>query len=353
MKKLNPALKYLTLIFFVVASGTYAQNYTNSISGIITDEKSEMPLQGVNVFISGSTWGAHTDKDGNYKITSVTPGMHELVVSFLGYEVISKSVSIKGNSELKFDFKLIPKTYQLDSVSVVSEMPVEWQSRLRTFKRLFLGQNKFAEDCTIENETSLDFNEDLHGVLSAFTTRPIIIINKALGYRIYCILMSFLWDKNEQRISFLVQPKFENLKPADKDEETKWLNSRISVYEGSLNHFLLSLVNDTFLEKGYKIYFAALPIESKYTYRFEQIFRRDKLIHKGILSNEYLLKFANYLKVEFKGHSSFLKLKYDDVLIDKFGFPQEPVPFETYGDWAKCGMADMLPNYFDVQNPFK
>ncbi len=353
MKKLNLALKYFPLIMFIFISHTYAQNYVNSISGIVTDEKSELPLQGVNVFISGSTWGVHTDKDGSYIITSVTPGVHELVVSFLGYEVISKSISIKENSQLKFDFKLIPKTYQLDSVSVVSEMPVEWQSRLRTFKRLFLGQNPFAEDCTIENETALDFNEDINGVLSAFTTRPLIIINKSLGYKIYCILISFLWDNNEQRISFLVQPKFENLEPADNDEKTKWLNNRISVYEGSLNHFLLSLVNDTFLEEGYKIYFAQLPIESINTYRFEQIFRRDKLIHKGILNNEYLLRFPNYLKVEFKGYSSFLKLKYDDVLIDKFGFPQEPVPFETYGDWAKCGMADMLPNYFDEKNPFK
>jgi hypothetical protein len=113
------------------------------------------------------------------------------------------------------------------------------------------------------------------------------------------------------------------------------------------------LVNDTFLEKGYKLFFAPLPMESKYSYRFEQIFRRDKLVHKGILKDEYMLKFPNFLRVEFKGRSSFLKLKYDDVLIDKFGFPQEPVPFETYGDWSKCGMADMLPNYFDVRNPFK
>lgn len=346
MKKAQ--LKYTFLFIILLAAHSYAQNLYNSVSGSVIDEKSELPLQGVNVFISGSTWGTHTDENGKYKITSIAPGVHELVISFLGYEVITQPINIKENSQLKFDFKLVPKSYQLDSVSVVSDMPLEWQARLRTFKRLFLGQNVFAEECTIENETSINFNEDLNGVLSAYTMKPVTIINKALGYRIYCILINFLWDKNEQRISFLVQPKFENLVPADKEEETKWINNRVSVYEGSLNHFLRSLVNDTFMQDGYKIYYSALPIESKYTYRFEQIFRRDKLIYKGILKNEYTLKFPNYLKVDYKGYSSFLKLKYDDVLIDKYGIPQDPVPFETYGAWSKCGMADMLPNNFDV-----
>jgi len=353
MKRFSLTLKYFPLVVILFVSHSYAQNYSNSISGYVTDEKSGLALEGVNVFISGSTWGSHTDRSGYFNIASISPGTHELVISFLGYEVISQSVSVKINSEINFEFKLVPKAYQLDSISVVSEMPLEWQARLRTFRRLFLGQNKFAEECTIENETSIDFYEDINGVLSAYTRQPLTIINKALGYKIYCILLNFLWDKNEQRISFLVQPKFENTPATDKDEEIKWRNNRNSIYRGSLYHFLSSLANDTFLEKGYKIFFAPIPTESKYTYRFEQVFNRDKLINKGILANEFLLKFSNYLKVEFAGKTSFLKLKYDDVLINNFGIPQEPVPFETYGDWAKSGMADMLPNYFDMENPFK
>lgn len=353
MNRLRLILIYFFLLVILLVRNSFAQKYNNSISGYVIDEKSGLTLQGVNVFISGSTWGTHTDKDGFFNLTSINPGMHELIISFLGYEVISQSIILKDKSELHFDFKLVPKTYQLDSISVVSEMPVEWQTRLRTFRRLFLGQNPFADECTIENETAIDFTEDENGVLSAVSNQPLIIMNEALGYKIYCILMSFLWDKNEQRIKFLVQPKFEDLQPADEDEKSKWINNRISVFEGSLIHFLRSLIEDTFLSQGYKVYTAPFPSETKYSYRFEQIFRRDKLIHKGILANEFLLKFPNYLKVEFRGKESFFKLKYDDVLIDKFGIPQEPVPFETYGVWAKSGMADMLPNYFDEDEELK
>jgi hypothetical protein len=338
---------YLLLIFILNNSIVLSQEKGIEISGNIFDETSGKPLASVSVFISGTTWGTSTDEEGFYKIPLINPGKYELVVSILGYEVLTKIINISENSANVFNLKLKPRTYELNSIDVISDKPVEWQENLRIFKNLFLGQNDYSSDCIIENEVRLEFDKRENNILSAGINEPLIIYNHFLGYKISCILLNFVWNMDERRIRFQVKPRFEEM-PFESDDENKiWLSNREEIFKGSLTHFLQSLINKDFMNQGFKIYLSQLPIDTKNTASLEQIFSYDKLLKPGLKPDEYILRFGNYLRVALNDEISWLKLCYDEVTIDKHGNAEEPIPFETYGYWAKSGLADMLPSNFE------
>lgn len=333
------------IILFTIVSVSFTQVNNFEISGHVLDNY-EKPLSGVNIFISGTTWGTHTNNNGYYKISGVKPGKYELVISIIGYEVTTKNISITENSITNMDFKIKQKSYELNPVEVISEKPKEWQKNLETFRNLFLGSTEYADNCIIENEIKIDFKKKDEDILSASVDEPLIIDNQSLGYRIYCVLLSFIWNMSERRIRFQVKPRFEELTPSSEEEKYSWKKNREEVFEGSLIHFLRSIINNEFLNEGYTLYLSLLPTESKNTSKLEQIFSSKKLIKQGIIADEFIFRFPNYLRVVHNGNLSWLKLSYSEVTIDKYGNPEEPVPFETYGYWAKSGMADMLPyNY--------
>ncbi|HRA71284.1 MAG TPA: carboxypeptidase-like regulatory domain-containing protein, partial [Flavobacterium sp.] len=78
MKTIYKKLLFLLLFlpFSVLAQGT--------LSGTVVDSKSNQPIPGVNVVISGSTTGTQTDFDGKFKLAKLNKG-DKIVFSFIGY----------------------------------------------------------------------------------------------------------------------------------------------------------------------------------------------------------------------------------------------------------------------------
>ena len=70
---------------------TWAQS---SLSGIIYDAKTNVPLVGASVWIETLGKGAVTDMDGNFSLARVPNGKQEIRVSYLGYETVRKSVEL-------------------------------------------------------------------------------------------------------------------------------------------------------------------------------------------------------------------------------------------------------------------
>jgi hypothetical protein len=337
----------LYLLFTLLYSSVLSQEKSIDISGNVFDESSGKPIYPANVFISGTTWGSSTNEDGSFKILSIKPGKYEIVVSILGYEVLTKVINVSENSPQNYNFRLKARSYELNSIEIISDKPKEWQDNLKTFKNLFLGQNEYSSECIIDNEVKLEFDKKGNNTLCASINEPLIIYNHYLGYKIYSILLNFEWNMDEKRIQFQVKPRFEDIRPESDEDKNIWLNNRKEIFKGSLTHFLRSLINKDFKNQGFKIYLSQLPIESKNTARLEQIYSYDKLLKPGISTNEFSLRFSNFIRVTYNNEISWLKLCYDDVTLDKYGNAIEPVPFETYGFWAKSGLADMLPSNYE------
>ena len=74
----------LSLAFLTITILSWAQNGT--ISGNVTDGKTNEAIIGANVYIQGTQVGSATDIEGNFSIANVKPGTYSLVVSFVTYK---------------------------------------------------------------------------------------------------------------------------------------------------------------------------------------------------------------------------------------------------------------------------
>lgn len=352
----------ITLLLFNALGFSSSKNNFGSISGFIFDDEKN-PLQNVNVYISGTIRGSSTNKFGYFKISSIPAGKHELVVSIVGFKTEVKHILLKGNDDLKIDFYLNPTIYETERIIVSAAEQERWYQNLQIFKELFLGKSSFAKQCLIQNEEVLDFSWDRQYYFSAKAKRPLIIINKAFGLKIHCVLISFSWDKLQRKWSWMIKPWFKYLKPKNDEEANLWNENREKAYHGSMHHFLFSLIYNRLEEEGFDTYISKMAsndnLKIKPLHQYEIC--PDSLVKQDLNLNKYKIYFKKYLKVVYKKvvvskwentifkkkyQTSWIKLNHPIVNIDEFGYPEEILPFVKYGFWAELGVADLLPRYY-------
>lgn len=91
---------FLTLLF---TTGIFFTSYCQSISGKITDKKTDAPLKGANVYISNIQKGAVTNDLGLYSIKNLNNSdTYTLSVSYMGYKPIKKTIHLKSNHIFNF-----------------------------------------------------------------------------------------------------------------------------------------------------------------------------------------------------------------------------------------------------------
>jgi hypothetical protein len=93
----------ITLIVFYISIITcisHAQTLSNEIKGYVFDASTNSPLEDVNVYIANSTFGSSTNKEGYFNIKGVPPGIKEIVVTIIGYEVQTHSVLLRKDSHI-------------------------------------------------------------------------------------------------------------------------------------------------------------------------------------------------------------------------------------------------------------
>lgn len=74
------------MLSLAIAVFTQAQTY--QIKGTVIDQSTRKPLEFVNILVTGMGIGASTDRDGNFTITQVPPGIYRLQASALGYKTV-------------------------------------------------------------------------------------------------------------------------------------------------------------------------------------------------------------------------------------------------------------------------
>ncbi|WP_103664411.1 SusC/RagA family TonB-linked outer membrane protein [Gracilimonas amylolytica] len=105
------------IVLFCLPAMAFAQNGT--IEGQVTDQSGEI-LIGVNVTlrVDGRTLGSSTDIDGNYQITGVPAGTHEVSARFVGFRTEVVEVTLQAGQTLVQDFVLSTSTLNLDELVV-------------------------------------------------------------------------------------------------------------------------------------------------------------------------------------------------------------------------------------------
>ena len=238
------------LVFF--GQSGYAQSGGNiTLSGRVTDDKTGKPLPFANVFINNSTIGTTADENGHYRLGNLAIGNLDLGVSFLGYETIRQTVRFEQPGLKTVMFKM-KEGSELQGVTIYARKNKKRERYLKIITRELLGKSPFSKQCKIINMEVLHISMGDDGHLTAQTTKPLIIENYALGYRIFQDLDDF--DFYAGKVYYGGSTRFELLKSKDEEQKKLWRANQKRAYKGSLKHLLTGMVTDSLEEYGFKVY---------------------------------------------------------------------------------------------------
>jgi len=117
------SFKYLPFLFLYVINNS-CELFSASLSGRVTDSDSN-PMPGVSITLKGTTYGAISDVDGQYEIHSIPAGVYTIIVSSIGFEPLSKVVSLKPSQHLSMMFLLNKAVSALDEVVIYGDTEAE------------------------------------------------------------------------------------------------------------------------------------------------------------------------------------------------------------------------------------
>ena len=108
-----------TICALMLAHGANAHaQASGTIRGRVTDAAGQRPIADVQVTVSGSTLGAVTNVSGEYRITGVPSGSHEVAARRIGYSRRAQTVTVPANDTVRADFALSMAASQLDAVVI-------------------------------------------------------------------------------------------------------------------------------------------------------------------------------------------------------------------------------------------
>ena len=190
------------LIFIFLSAGDL---FSQTIFGTVREKGSSLPLPFANVFISNTTLGKATDKEGRFRISWDLPQEIEVVASFVGYITEVKKVSTRGKSEIQVDFELAINESNLTEIQLKSRRDKNWEREFRRFKEVFLAlpDDPYKSKIEITNPWVVDFEkvkaQGSPNFVRATAQEPLKIINRALGYEIDYYLQDFRVSRSGSR----------------------------------------------------------------------------------------------------------------------------------------------------------
>ncbi|MBO9672848.1 MAG: carboxypeptidase-like regulatory domain-containing protein [Sphingobacteriaceae bacterium] len=283
-----------------------------TLSGRVIDNNGGQPIAGASIYINSTTIGRMSNEEGNFSFDDIPLGTQELVISYVGYETISYSFST-AQLPLKLDFKLKPKVQELNEVTIEGNYTVldirnkqNWQK----FKDGFLGITPYSDQCTIQNidDIELRYVKETRG-MKAVAKKPIVIVNKALGYIIEYDLEHFELLPSGRILAG--KSFFKELSDKELTENKRKL--RNASYYGSMSHFLRSVYNNSLNTEGFEV---------------------RSIARKQNVEKERVLKIVSQL--DFARKSEFIVNKNSNAFDDSSAyyrkFLSEPGYFDAFSD---------------------
>jgi hypothetical protein len=400
-------MKQILFILFFLPSFCFSQKL---VKGIIYDSDQDKPLAAASIFLNNTSIGTKSDEKGNFSLR-LPSGKFDLIVSCIGYETYTQTI----NSGDVADFLTIKLRLRAEEMEAIIIEPYEkdgWEKWGHFFNNSFIGTTGEARESDLKNPEVLKFrNSKKNNELTVVAYAPLIIENKALGYRIHYQLESFSYQFNSRYLVYTGYPFFEEME-GNANKKKKWEKRRTEVYFGSVMHFMRSVYRNQIREEGFdvrsveripnlektriKAIYAAMKhertpggiliinkIEKDSAEYFQKILAQEdyrEVIGKDILAGDSIayavdsttaaLAFDNYLMVIYKHKlapveyrqmfpksstammSQLLLLNNRPIEIEANGNYYHPIDLLTLGYWSWSEkIATMLP--FDYKSPKK
>jgi len=121
---------YLTIFSLLLVTTVFSQTQQGTIQGTVVSESGDA-LADINILLEGTTLGAATDTNGNFKIDNVPFGDYMLVVSSVGYATKRERISIDQKKDIFVNIKLDITASNLSEV-VIEGTSVQTSIAFRT-----------------------------------------------------------------------------------------------------------------------------------------------------------------------------------------------------------------------------
>lgn len=300
-----PAILFIQLFFSLAVLSQ------RTIKGRVVDAASGDAIPGSSVFINNSSKGVISDKAGQFEMSNIPAGNHELIISSVGYETSVFSFS-SDQLPLQLKIELRVKVRELENVTVEPSVEEGWDKWGRMFSESFIGSTPNSFHCKIKNPKAIRFRyyKKSNRVI-AYSDEPIIVENKALGYIIRYQMEDFEVNFKSGTSSFAGYPFFEEM---DKSRK-KWERNREKAYNGSMMHFMRSVYNNQLTEEGFEVR------------RMRKVLNAEKERVKKI-----------YALLRHSGGSEISKNKLDSLQKDSVGYYQRVLRQKDYTEVYESAM---------------
>ena len=345
------------LLFFIcllplAAAGQYR------ITGRVIDKDTKKPVAFASVILNNTMVGAQTADDGSFTLNNVRSGQYDMLISFIGYTTYHQTIMVYGNIDLH-DIEISAQSIALKEVRIGIDK--HWAEHYAIFKREFIGQSDNAPQCRILNPHAVDFDYDGDtGELTAFASVPLIIINKALGYKIKYTLDTFTINLETGALYYAGSSYFEYLRGRP-GQRKKWKANRLAAYLGSSMHFLRSAIVGKVSEDGFAVKRLIRTPKPDYKNGATGPYKQtlvDTLLHLAdygrstTQKGEYALQFDDCLYITYKNgplQATTLTFTAPYAYFDNNGIVINPRDVLMQGGWADSRIAELLPQDYDPQ----
>lgn len=317
------------IIFLVLFFHFYYFAYNQIISGTVFDKKTNNIVPYATVYYNGTFVGTTSNEHGDFEIESSKNTSMPLTISAIGYY----SVVLTNYSNSKpIQIYLVPKLFELKEVTVSDKSLVKKRrANLKIFKDEFLGTTANSQKCEILNENDITFNYATDDdTLKAYTSKPIIIDNKALGYKITYYLDKFEYYKRKESVFFYGNIIFNEDKTNEDAQMEEYQRKRRFAYLGSRMHFFRALWLNDLTSSQFNLSNSA----------------NQKLKYKDIVKqNEDGTKYLQYntsIRIEYMLNYSLIVFRKQQVFFDQIGY-FDPSGLNWIGEMGNMRIGDWLP----------
>ena len=247
-------MREVAFILFLLLSKIGLSQSLFTIKGEVKSEIAGDTLIRVSIYLNQTSIGTLSGKNGEFTLSNVPAGKHELILSCVGYE----TQRILINTEEAIPFLIIRLKTKADELATVVVEPFERDGWIRwgeLFRNNFIGSSKNARQCKLRNPGALRFRRTDKGTrLHVIATEPLQLENEALGYSIQFDLEEFVYNFNTQAVFFQGFCFFSDKLKQGNKRQTVWNANRTETYRGSLNHFMYALYHDRITQDGFELY---------------------------------------------------------------------------------------------------
>ncbi len=311
----------------------FQNGHSQIIRGTVLDKSDNIKINFASVYINGTDIGTNSDQNGYFELDITKHSSLPLTISALGYYSVTLT-DFSGGKPI--EVYLVPKTFELKEVVIFAKsLAKERKANLKLFRNQFLGTTANGQRCVIINENDITLNNGSSGdTLKAFASKPIIIENNGLGYKITYYLDKFEYDRKGESFLYKGNAFFNEDMGAEITQKKFFEKRRKNAYLGSRNHFFSSLWANALKSNGFIVKNSEGKILNYEDIVIVRSGFKKYLSYKG---NLYIYYLSNSTSPD-----SYIELPKDPVFFDSSGY-FDGSGVKVIGQMAVQRIGDLLP----------